>query len=834
MRGAERYCWGVVLGWMGLWLLAARATTPLASFVAEQAVVQSLDGQWLCSLDGEQWFEYTLPFVDTAGQQWWCKKTVRLTKPQLENYQWELWGLGAGYEVKCYVNGQYLGVHFGYWLPFRFRLPANILREGKNEVLLVVNGQLDPETTLPMQGIPYESAVSSGVFRSVYLIGRPPVAISELHYTVTPLEGKQGAQVNFQMVMQTGAQEHTDSLILRLSVARSPDSSIVAQTTVPLHLKPNREEQVTATVQIPQPTWWSPDHPYRYDMTIEVVRGGQVQARYRRKLGIRTLGIQGKQWRLNGEPWRWSGVDYVPFPTADGERQKERFHSLIRQAKMLGANIIRFRHFAPDLEFLQLCEEEGIFVTVEIPIAHVPTALLKEETLQNTVRYFARTLSQWYDASPAVFGWGIGEALPESAPETIAYQQWVAAFFHQISAKPVYKVIWWMASDTVQPGGVDFALIFTAWHSPEQRQRLANIAQRMPYPVVGYCGKIFQDGNHTGYTNPLSEEAQAKTVKEWMEFFLEHSAFQGFHIWALTDYRMAQPPALLPATFHPGVGLLDARGRQRLSFEVAKALVNGEQLPLIPAGRPLQQWDFVFPIAAGFALFLIFLLLNRSRRFQENFVRALTKSFNFYADVRDQRIIPWAHTLLLLIALSIGTGTFEAAIYYYLRFDYRFDWFVDIFFPQPLLKYTVAYILWRPVELIAVCAAGWILSFLGIALLARALAVFVESKIFFRDTLNVTTWSALPYLIAIVGGMGIYSGFGAGVPVSVAIWMLVGLTLWFFVRMMKGFAVVMDLWPPYVYTVAIAILVLLLTIWSVWYDLGWGFLSRLQYWLETM
>jgi len=50
---------------------------------------------------------------------------------------------------------------------------------------------------------------------------------------------------------------------------------------------------------------------------------------------------------------------------------------------------------------------------------------------------------------------------------------------------------------------------------------------------------------------------------------------------------------------------------------------------------------------------------------------------------------------------------------------------------------------------------------------------------------------------------------------------------------MKGFAVVFDLWPPYVYTVALAIFVLLLTIWGVWYDFQWGLFTRLQYWIET-
>ncbi len=820
----------------GMWLLCvvalpAQILNPLAGVVAQEAIVQSLEGKWLCSLDENQWFEYHLPFVDTLNRQWWCKKTIRLTKEQIHNYQWELVGIGAGYEVKCYVNGQYVGVHFGYWLPFRFSLPANLLREGKNELMIVVANQRDPENTLPLQGTPYEVAIAGGVFRPLYLVGRPQVALSNFTYRTSFAANNQTATVELLLTLQTGAIKDPDSVAIIARIQPLGDSAAVTRARQLTTVRANREERVTLTLTIPQPKRWSPEHPNRYRVIVQIQRSGQPEATYTRSIGLWEWEVRGKQLLLNGKPWRWRGVDYVAVPR--GNAQQQHFRQLVERVKMLGCNVLRFRHFAPDLELVQICEEMGLFVTVELPVSHVPSALLGRESFRNNVRYLMQTLVAWYDASPAVFGWGIAEALPEATAEAQEYQQYAAATFRQLSTKPVYKVAWWMGKDTIQAASMDLVLLFTAWQSPARSQSLVEQAELLPCPVIGYCGTVFQSGNHRGYADPLSEEAQAKYLKEWLEVFQRNAPFQGEHIWAFVDYPVAQPTVLVPATKVLAVGLLDPAGRQRLSFEVVKALINNEQLPLIPAGKKEQQWDFVFPVSSVLSLFLVFILLNRSRRFQENFVRALTKSFNFYADIRDQRIIPLPHTLVLLIALSLGVGTFEAALYFYLKSDFRFDWFVDLFFPQPMVKYTVAYLLWNPVELIAVCAVGWILSFLGIALLARGLAVFVESKIFFRDTLNVTTWSALPYLIAAVGGMGIYSGFLAGVPAAVAVWVLLGLTLWFFMRSMKGFAVVFDLWPPYVHTVALAILVLLLTIWGVWYDFQWGLFTRLQYWIET-
>ncbi|MCI0362187.1 MAG: hypothetical protein L0211_27215 [Planctomycetaceae bacterium] len=54
---------------------------------------------------------------------------------------------------------------------------------------------------------------------------------------------------------------------------------------------------------LPDPCFWSPDLPAIYDVTIDLVRRGEVVATTRRELGLRMLGVRGRNLFLEGKRW---------------------------------------------------------------------------------------------------------------------------------------------------------------------------------------------------------------------------------------------------------------------------------------------------------------------------------------------------------------------------------------------------------------------------------------------------------------------------------------------------------------------------------------------------
>jgi hypothetical protein len=63
-----------------------------------------------------------------------------------------------------------------------------------------------------------------------------------------------------------------------------------------------------ARAAIPDPCFWSPDLPAIYDVVVELRRGGQTIATEPREVGLRALGVRGRNFYLDGKKWVLRGV----------------------------------------------------------------------------------------------------------------------------------------------------------------------------------------------------------------------------------------------------------------------------------------------------------------------------------------------------------------------------------------------------------------------------------------------------------------------------------------------------------------------------------------------
>jgi hypothetical protein len=63
-----------------------------------------------------------------------------------------------------------------------------------------------------------------------------------------------------------------------------------------------------AQAVLPDPTCWTPDLPAIYDVSVNLLRGSEVVATTRRELGLRRLGVRGRDLMLDGKRWVLRGV----------------------------------------------------------------------------------------------------------------------------------------------------------------------------------------------------------------------------------------------------------------------------------------------------------------------------------------------------------------------------------------------------------------------------------------------------------------------------------------------------------------------------------------------
>jgi hypothetical protein len=79
---------------------------------------------------------------------------------------------------------------------------------------------------------------------------------------------------------------------------------------------------------VPDPSYWSPETPHLYDVTVELRKGVDVIASEVRQIGLKPLGISGRLFTWEGKPWVLRGIHWQVPPGGwfrDAQKQLDWF-----------------------------------------------------------------------------------------------------------------------------------------------------------------------------------------------------------------------------------------------------------------------------------------------------------------------------------------------------------------------------------------------------------------------------------------------------------------------------------------------------------------------------
>jgi hypothetical protein len=106
---------------------------------------------------------------------------------------------------------------------------------------------------------------------------------------------------------------------------------------------------------VPDPSYWSPETPHTYDVTVELRKGTDIIASDVRQIGFKPLGISGRSFTWEGKPWVLRGVTDQTADANSIATWQDRSNSLI--------------FLDPPLdEQLRVASERGILVWVALPL----------------------------------------------------------------------------------------------------------------------------------------------------------------------------------------------------------------------------------------------------------------------------------------------------------------------------------------------------------------------------------------------------------------------------------------------------------------------------------
>jgi hypothetical protein len=280
------------------------------------------------------------------------------------------------------------------------------------------------------------------------------------------------------------------------------------------------------------------------------------------------------------------------------------------------------------------------------------------------------------------------------------------------------------------------------------------------------------------------------------------------------------------------LGLLEANCSPRLAFDQLSEAYHDQHLTSVPVGEARSDSPLTFLLYGFLLLLIFFLLMNIDRRFREYVYRALLRPFNFFADIRDQRLIPNFDTTLLGIVISGALALFFASLLYGFRQGYFANWLLGILFSSSTHAWLSG-LAWHYIVMLLLFTLIFMGIILAITLILRFASIFVRGRLFLGDTYNITVWAFLPMIFLIPYDLILPRLDKSSMTVEFAAGFCGLLLLWSIYRLMKGTGVLFDIYPTKIYLYGTLALVVLLAISELTLELSTNIFSNYSF-LKTV
>jgi len=331
-----------------------------------------------------QWEKVTIPHTwnvedvmdDTPGYYRGVglyKRSLKIDK-KFPGKQLYLFFEAANQTTQVYINGKKAGEHIGGYSGFYIPITTLLDIEGENEILVKVDNSYD-QNIAPLSA---DFTFYGGIYRDVFLVAVEPVHFSlndhagDGVYISTPSVNNSSAIVNIKAIVSNDDKNKKEISIR--SVIKTKTGKIVATGLTKTTIEPGGDKTILqAPIKIVQPILWSPESPYLYTVTTEIIdKAGKIIDVINSPWGFRWFEFDGeKGFSLNGKPYKLVGTsrhqDYKSMGNAVPDKLAIKDIELL---KKMGGNFLRVAHYPQDPAVLKACDSIGLLASVEIPIVN--------------------------------------------------------------------------------------------------------------------------------------------------------------------------------------------------------------------------------------------------------------------------------------------------------------------------------------------------------------------------------------------------------------------------------------------------------------------------------
>jgi beta-galactosidase len=758
------------------------------------------------------------------------EKNFTISLEDIKNYQMKLVFFGINYSADISVNKNIIYRHPGGEFPFEVDLPKDILNIDKSNILSVkLSYKLDSENTIPVKQRFLFPQNFGGIIRDVYIHLIPNISLRDIDISYKYFPGSRSAMLKInsraedrEFSKQSDSLEEKNELTYRINI-KSPDGNVLKnQIESKFTLTPNKDINFNDNLTINSPVLWSSVIPKSYIISLELWRGETLLDKTNRTIAVYSL-MTGKDSILfNGQSFELNGVTYLPSNGDYGSLETyQEMENDIKLIKETGFNAVRFAKVVPHPYLLELCERYGLLALIELPINSIPEALAQNTNFIERSKNFLLNFIHGYRQFSAVAAVGLGSGY---IPEIDAQMQLINRLDDDL--KSSWDVLSYASfadlniehTDSLDLYGIELLNI----PPKDASESIDDLKTKLGSGRVFISSATYtvNAGNTDGYINKYSYEAQAKYFEEVINYTMS-SGIAGFFINSMFDYE-GDFPSLINGyskdnIYNIGIAGTN-RNTNRLAYKVVFAKLHNTEAVTIPIGSKKDNAPMAFIIFGLFLALIMGVLVNSGRKFREDSSRALLRPYNFYADVRDQRIMSGYHSTVLGLVISAVMALLIDNILFYLRDNIFFERIL-LSFGSPTILSTFSYLAWHPALSLIWLTLLFVIFVPLLSIIIKAASFFVRTKVFISSIYYTTIWSLLPMVLLIPVGIILFRILSADIANTYIYMGLLIFLLWSFYRLIKGIYVIFDVTAGTVYFYSILLVLLIMGGFILYYQI---------------
>jgi hypothetical protein len=712
---------------------------------------------------------------------------------------------GINYRSSIFINEKFVGTHYGGFTRFTFDIAPEFLRfDDNNEIRILVDNWLDPRQTIPAKHRPFAERNYGGIHRELYLLILPKLMLEDFTFRLLPgadsVKLRLDALLTLRNLNRTGAAspqallpENKFRLVLKLWAPQTARKN-AARSQVDFTLNSQILQTYQIALELQNPQLWSPESPFLYDLEVTLEQGNQVIDSLHQRVGLRTISIEHNKFLCNHKPYFIKGVEWHPdwTPTTVA-RRSEFLKQTVGAIKNLGVNAVRVVGFPPDLDFIEQCNQTGLFVFEELPIQFVPNERFLEPGWLELAEIQVTEMVLRDRNQPSVIAWGIGTGLDARKPEIQAYLAHTRDFIQQQDSRPVYvalsalhfapeiPVTDFCFVEITDLTRVDLNVIIAASEN--------HLAEK---PVIYSIGYPFTQSETHPVPDIQKESRQSYFLGLAARKIMAKTRAGGIFINALADWHLAQPSSLFGKESPPDVapyGLISVTGGKRLAYHHLAALFSEDKTtPLTAIHLPNESTNF-FTIAGILLLLLFITIYKRDRRIRVDFSRSIQRPHGFITDIRENRKIPIFETIGLSLVITLLLALVSASLVFYFKNNFYFDQISSLVLLNPALKTRVIRFIWHPGILLAAFFFGYFFIFFTGAILIKFLSKLFGKKTSLHKAITYVFWMNAVVLILLPASPVFYKLLNLSGAAPVILGGLGLLFLFMVLRTIRGLAV---------------------------------------------